>query len=107
MAIFDIDEIINDPWAGLRETDAYMNNVLEEAQRLLDCGELEMSSRKVYMDFVFVGKSIFEPTTSFLFDEREFVYLYYKSELIIRCKDWENLKGFKIRKGKIQKWFVG
>ena len=41
MAIFDIDEIINDPWAGLRDTEAYVDYVLEEAQRLLDCGELE------------------------------------------------------------------
>ena len=79
MSVFDIDEIINDPWAGLRETDTYINNVLEEAQRLLDCGELEMSSREVYMDFVYGGIPHFRPTTSFFFDGRKFIYLYYKS----------------------------
>lgn len=101
MSIFDIDEIINDPWAGLRETDTYLNYVLEEAQRLLDCGDLKMSSQKVYMDFVMGGVSNFRPTTSFFFDGREFIYLYYKSNLTINCDEWENLKNFTIRKGKV------
>ena len=103
MAIFDIDEIINDPWAGLRETNTYINNVLEEAQRLLDCGELEMSSRDVYMDFILGGFTNFKPTTSFLFDGRKFVYLYYKSNLTIRCDEWDDLMNFRIRKGKIER----
>ena len=103
MAIFDIDEIINDPWAGLRDTDTYIDMVLEEAQRLYDCGELKMSSRDVYMDFVFGGVPHFRPTTSFIFDGRKFVYLYYKSNFSVRCDEWKYLKNFRIRKGKI-KW---
>ena len=103
MAIFDIDEIINDPWAGLRETDTYINYVLEEAQRLLDNGELEMSSRDVYMDFVYEGIPNFKPTTSFLFDGRKFVYLYYKSNFSVCCDEWKYLKNFRIRKGKIKR----
>lgn len=101
MAIFDIDKIINDPWAGLRETNTYINYVLEEAQRLLDCGELKMSSREVYMDFVMGGIPNFRLTTSFFFDGRKFIYLYYKSNFSIRCDEWEHLKNFTIRKGKI------
>ena len=103
MSIFDIDKIINDPWAGLRDTEAYINYVLEEAQRLLDNGELEMSSREVYMDFVHGGIPHFRPTTSFFFDGREFTYLYYKSNLTIRCCDEWGLKNFIIRKGKIRR----
>ena len=104
MSIFDIDEIINDPWAGLRETSTYINNVLEEAQRLLDCGELEMSSREVYMDFVMGGHTHFHPSTSFFFDGRKFIYLYYKSNLTIRCEEWNYPYNFNIRKGKVEKW---
>ena len=104
MSIFDIDEIINDSWAGLRETSTYINYVLEEAQRLLDNGELEMSSREVYMDFVYGGIPNFRPTTSFFFDGRKFIYLYYKSNFSIRYEEWKYPYNFTIRKGKIKKF---
>ena len=102
MAIFDIDEIINDPWAGLRNTDAYVNYVLEEAQRLIDNGKLEEASEEVFAGCMF-GECDCEPSTSFLFDGRKFVYLYYKSNFSICCDEWVNLMNFSIRKGKIEK----
>lgn len=103
MAIFDIDENINDPWAGLRDTEAYVDYVLEEVQRLLDCGELKMSSQKVFIEYVFGTRSD-KPSTGFLFDGRVFTYLYYESNLSIRCDEWKCLKNFTIKEGKIERW---
>lgn len=106
MAIFNIDEMINDPWAGLRNTDAYLNYVLEEVQRLYDGGELEEVSGEVFMGYVFGEISDCKPSTSFLFDGREFTYLYYKDKIAVCCEGsmgWEKAKWFECKDGKIYK----
>ena len=100
MAIFDIDEMINDPWAGLRNTDAYIDYVLVELQRLYDAGELEESSEEVFAGCIYEECDC-EPSTSFLFDGREFTYLYYKDLIAIRCVEWEWAKWFECKDGKI------
>lgn len=105
MTIFDIDEMINDPWAGLRNTDAYLNYVLEEVQRLLDDGGLEEVSGEVFMECVF-GEPVEQPSTSFLFDGREFTYLYYRDKIVVCCEGemgWERAKWFECKDGKIYK----
>lgn len=100
MTIFDIDEMINDPWAGMRNTDAYINYVLKEAQKLLDSGELEEVSEEVFAGCIY-DECDCEPTTSFLFDGREFTYLYYKDKIAIRCDEWGWPEWFGIKDGKI------
>ena len=101
MTIFDIDERINDPWAGLRKTDAYIDYVLEEVQRLYDSGELEEVSGEVFMGYVFGILSERKPSTGFLFDGREFTYLYYRDRIVVWCEEWENAKRFDCKDGKI------
>ena len=104
MAIFDIDEIINDPWAGLRNTDAYVDYVLEEAQRLLDSGELEETSNDLYIGYM-MG-DLYDPKsqTSFVFDGREFVYLYTPDSFVMRCEEWKNIEICFVSNGKIERW---
>lgn len=103
MTIFDIDERINDPWAGLRNTDAYKDYVLEEVQRLLDSGELIELTDKGYDNYL-DGK---EYTYSvFIFDGREFTYLYYRDKIVVCCEGvmgWEKAKWFECKDGKIYK----
>ena len=96
MSIFDIDEIINDPWFGLRNTDAYVNYVLEEVQRLYDGGELKEETR----DFIDV---LFDPTPqpNFIFDGRKFNYMYCGNVILVCCEEWETDKRFDIINGKL------
>lgn len=96
MTIFDIDERINDPWAGLRKTDAYIDYVLVELQRLYDGGELEEASEEVFAGCIYEECDC-EPSTSFLFDGREFNYLYYRDKIAIRCDEWSGLSGLNVR----------
>lgn len=100
MTIFDIDEMINDPWAGLRNTDAYIDYVLEEVQRLLDDGELEEVSGEVFMEFVFGDNPDYE-TPTFIFDGREFTYLYCRDKISVCCEEWDRAKWFECKDGKI------
>ena len=96
MSIFDIDEIINDPWAGLRDTEAYAYYVLKEMQRLYDGGELEEDTR----GFIDV---LFDPTPqpNFIFDGRKFNYMYCGNVILVRCEEWEIDKRFDIINGKL------
>lgn len=93
MAIFDIDEMINDPWGGLRNTDAYINYVLEEVHRLFEGGELEEVSYEVFVEYMFGEQPDCEPS-AFIFDGREFNYLYYKDKIAVCCEEWEKAKWF-------------
>lgn len=103
MTIFDIDEMINDPWAGLRNTDAYINYVLEEAQRLLDNGELGEVSEEMFAKCIFGESSDGIHLPCFLFDGREFTYLYYGGKLVVWCDEWGRSKWFECKDGKICK----
>ena len=96
MSIFDIDEIINDPWFGLRDTEAYAYYVLEEVQRLYDGGELEEDTR----DFI---DELFDPTPqpNFIFDGRKFNYMYCGNVILVSCEEWEIDKTFYIINGKL------
>lgn len=105
MAIFDIDEIIDDPWAGLRDTKEYEDYVLEEAQRLIDCGELEMSPDNLYFDYMLFGDlSDPKPPNCFQFDGREFTYMYCPNRFVVFYKGWKEAKVFVVRDGKIERW---
>lgn len=76
MAIFDIDEMINDPWAGLRKTDAYHKYVLEEVKRLFKGGEIKEAPGDSFSSAMY-GYPLDEyDIPTFLFDGREFSYLY-------------------------------
>lgn len=101
MAIFNIDEMINDPWAGLRNTDAYINYVMEEVQRLFDGGELEEISGNLFVMYMMGEISDPNPSTNFLFDGREFTYLYHLDKFVVRCDEWDEPKIFIVRDGKI------
>lgn len=103
MGIFDIDEMINDPWAGLRNTDAYIDYVLVELQRLYDGGALEEVSEGMFAKYIFGESSDCNPLHCFLFDGREFTYLYYGGQLVVWCDDWERSKWFECKDGKICK----
>ena len=119
MSIFDIDENINDPWAGLRDTEAYVDYVLEEAQRLYDGGELEETPQESDMLIIFseIPEEIFdyENTTYFIYDGRKFAYLYYRNTLAmyfegkeqywiaVYCKEWEKAKWSVCVDGKIER----
>ena len=96
MSIFDIDEIINDPWFGLRNTDAYVNYVLEEVQRLYDSGELKEDTR----DFIDELYGLIPPP-NFIFDGRKFDYTYYKNIIVVYYEEWEIGKSFNIKNGKL------
>lgn len=103
MSVFDIDEIIDDPWMGLRNTDAYLNYVLEEVQRLLDGGKLEINTRD-FIDEIYDPR----PPHNFIFDGRKFVYDYWGSRIGVGCEEWggldlKNYKEFHIRNGEIVK----
>ena len=96
MSIFDIDEFINDPWFGMRNTEEYVYYVLEEMQRLYDGGELEEDTR----DFI---DELFDPTPqpNFIFDGRKFNYTYYKNVILVCCEEWETDKRVDIINGKL------
>lgn len=98
MAIFNIDEIINDPWAGLRDTDAYLNYVMEEVQRLLDCGELITTTLDNFFDML-EGNPV--PIYSFKFDGREFGYDYFDNSIIVKCDEIYFMESFNIINGKL------
>lgn len=104
MAIFDIDEMINDPWVGLRNTDAYVNYVLEEVQRLYDGGDLKDVPGNLFVRYLMGEISDPKPPTNFLFDGREFVYLYCCNKFVVRCDEWDEAKVFIIRGGKMERW---
>ena len=104
MSIFDIDEMINDQWAGLRDTEAYENYVLEEAQRLFDNGELEVTPDNLYLDYMLFG-DLSDPKlpNCFQFDGREFTYLYCLNRFVVFCEGWKKTKVFYIRDGKMER----
>ena len=105
MAIFDIDETINDPWAGLRDTEAYVDYVLEEAQRLFDNGEIKVTPNNLYFDYMLFGDlSDLKLPNCFQFDGREFTYMYCFNRFVVFCKGWKEAKVFYIWNGKIERW---
>ena len=105
MSIFDIDEMINDPWAGLRNTNAYVDYVLKEAQRLFDNGELEVTPDNLYLHYMLFG-DLSDPKlpNCFQFDGREFTYLYCLNRVVVFYEGWKKTKVFPIRDRKLERW---
>lgn len=102
MAIFNIDEMINDPWAGLRNTDAYHKYVLEEVKRLFKSGAIEEVPKNDFIGFMYGYQPDDYDIPTFIFDGREFEYMYGSTPGItkggkrievkmidIRYKEWD------------------
>ena len=92
MAIFNIDEMINDPWAGLRNTDAYYKYVKEEVKRLFKGGEIEEAPVETFAEYMFGYPPDDSILPAFLFDGREFTYLYNAEFklIFVRYEEWDS-----------------
>ena len=110
MSIFDIDEMINDFWAGMRNTEAYRKYISNEVLRLFNNGELKDVPIETYLKY----KRENNPNTPtwFIFDGRKFNYLYIKMDLgrcqvkggyriVLYYEDWDADVMIIIKDGKI------
>lgn len=113
MSIFDIDEMINDPWAGMRNTELYRKYVSNEVLRLFNNGELEDVSLETFLKYERENNP--NTPTWFIFDESKFNYLYIKTDLgrhkvmggcriDLYCEEWDADMSIVIKDGEIVRY---